>query len=450
MAIDLIGVLGDRLENTLAKARKLVEQGDLQKAAATYAQAAKLMKHYAESADSAGIKMKRLADASKLQSCAEELRKGKVLSSQAEVPNVEAAYAQAAKLMEQFAESADNADIKEKRLTDASEPQSCTEQMQLGKVLSSQSEVSNIADDKEIAPEEDDYTENAKSLITQATISWNEIAGLDDVKRFVKESYALSLAQRPDGVGLPRVANLLLYGPPGTGKTLIAAAISKGLEATFFSCKVSDMLSIYFGESSKLIAAIFELATKMSPSVIFLDDFESIVPSRDSESSGSERRVLTELLACMDGFEHKGENKLVLVIAATNKPWLIDQAILSRFGKLAYIDLPDKNARQRIFELHLTEKGYKVKGSLEEFANKTAGYSGREIEQVCKELVRAMISKTNPDLVKVADKGKKALESYTLKIGKITVAALDRILSQMSPMTDKNDSTRYEQWARKV
>jgi SpoVK/Ycf46/Vps4 family AAA+-type ATPase len=117
---------------------------------------------------------------------------------------------------------------------------------------------------------------------------------------------------------------------------------------------------------------------------------------------------------------------------------------------LAYIDLPNKNARQRIFELHLTEKGYKVAGQLEEFANKTAGYSGREIEQVCKELVRAMISKTNPDLVNVAEKGKKALASYTLKIGKITVADLDDILSQISPMTGKNDVTRYEQWAKKV
>ncbi len=448
MAIDLC-VLSDRLENTLAEARKFAEQDDLQKAAAAYTQAAKLMKQYAESAASSGIKMKRLADADKLQSCAEQLRKGKVLSSKGEVSNVAVIYEQTAKLMKQYAESSANEDIKKKRLDDESKLQSCAEQRQ-DKVQSSQDEVPNMADDKEITPEEDDYTENAKSLITQATISWNEIAGLDDVKRFVKESYALSLAQRPDGVGLPRIANLLLYGPPGTGKTLIAAAISKGLEATFFSCKVSDMLSIYFGESSKLINAIFKLAAKMSPSVIFLDDFESIVPSRDSDSSGSERRVLTELLTCMDGFEQKGENKLVLVIAATNKPWLIDQAILSRFGKLAYIDLPDKKARQRIFELHLTDKGYKIAGKLEEFAKKTAGYSGREIEQVCKELVRAMISKTNPDLVKVADKGKKALESYTLKIGKIKVADLDRILSQMSPMTDKNDSTRYEQWAKKV
>jgi SpoVK/Ycf46/Vps4 family AAA+-type ATPase len=281
-------------------------------------------------------------------------------------------------------------------------------------------------------------------LIVQARVNWDEIAGLDDVKKFVKESYALSLAKRPEGVGLPRAANLLLYGPPGTGKTLIAAAISKGLEATFFSCKVSDMLSKYFGESSKLIDAIFDLAEKMSPSVIFLDDFESIVPDRDSESSGAERRVLTELLTCMDGFVSKSTDKLVLVVAATNKPWLIDQAILSRFGKLAYVGLPDKEARAKIFELLLTQKGYKVTGPLQIFAEKTKGYSGREIEQICKELVRKMISMANPDLADVAEKGRKVLEQYTIKMNEITVEDLDTVLGHSSPMTNTNDLKRYK------
>ncbi|OHB63187.1 MAG: hypothetical protein A2Y77_17700, partial [Planctomycetes bacterium RBG_13_62_9] len=294
--------------------------------------------------------------------------------------------------------------------------------------------------------EGDSYVENARGLIRQAKVSWDDIAGLEDIKRFVKESYALSLAKRPEGVGLPRVANLLLYGPPGTGKTLIAAAISRGLEATFFSCKVSDMLSKYFGESSKLIDAIFDLAEQMSPSVIFLDDFESIVADRDGDSSGAERRVLTELLTCMDGFESKSSDKLVLVVAATNKPWLIDEAILSRFGKLAYIGLPQAEARRRIFELLLTKKGYKVSGSLDDFARRTEGYSGREIEQICKELIRMMISKANPDLAAVAEKGKQALQSYTLKTDAIVSQDLEGVVSRMRPMTGPDDLQRYQKW----
>jgi katanin p60 ATPase-containing subunit A1 len=387
--VDLSGVLGDRLESTLAKARKLVEQGDLAKAAVAYAQAAKLMRQYADSATSAEVKKKRLGDAEKLAGYAEQLRQGKVPAGGG---------------------------------------------------------AAEAGPEKEMTAEENAYLENARGLIRQARVSWDDIAGLEDIKRFVKESYALSLAKRPEGVGLPKAANLLLYGPPGTGKTLIAAAISKGLEATFFSCKVSDMLSKYFGESSRLIDAIFDLAERMSPSVIFLDDFESIVSDRDGDSSGAERRVLTELLTCMDGFESKSSDKLVLVVAATNKPWLIDEAILSRFGKLAYVALPEAVARRRIFELHLTKRGYKVAGNLDDFAARTDGFSGREIEQVCKELIRMMISRANPDLVDVAEKGKQALQDYTLKTDIISLHDLEGILSQMRPMTGRDDLLRYETW----
>lgn len=388
--VDMSGIISDRLENTLAQARKLVEQGDLERAGAAYAQAAKLMQQYADSAASPRIKDKRLAEAAKLAGYAQQLKQGHRPGAAA----------------------------------DQAAPD-C---------------------DTDTAQEEDSYVANAKGLITQARVSWDEIAGLQDIKRFVKEAYALSLARLPEGVGLPRVANLLLYGPPGTGKTLIAAAVSKGLEATFFSCKVSDMLSKYFGESTKLVNAVFEVAEQMAPSVIFLDDFESLVPSRDGDSSGPERRVLTELLTCMDGFASKSSNKLVLVVAATNKPWLIDSAILSRFGKLAHISLPDLEARQRIFEILLTEKGYEISDNLGRFAARTDGYSGREIEQICKELIRLMISRANPGLAGLADQGKEAVANYTLKTTAITVSDLDQVLSRIGPVTKAEELGLYERW----
>ncbi len=394
--IDLSGVLGDRLEKVLAQGRVLVEKGQFRQAATVYAKAASLARQYAESACSDEIKNKRLDDAQRLLRYAEQLK-------------------------------SDGLDENDQG---SGEPMA-------------------ISGDSELTDEKSGYIENAKSLIKQADVHWDQIAGLDEVKQFVKESYALSIAQRPDGVGLPAAANLLLYGPPGTGKTLIAAAVSKGLEATFFSCKVSDMLSKYFGESTKLIDAIFDLAQQKAPSVIFLDDFESVVPSRDSDSSGAERRVLTELLNCMDGFESKNTESLVLVIAATNKPWLIDSAILSRFGKRAYIGLPEKVARQQIFNLLLTQKGYTIDAPIEAFAEKTEGYSGRELEQVSKELIRMMISKANPDLVELAEQGKKALEKYTVKVEPITLDDLDQTLKKMIPMTSPDELIRYEQWAGK-
>jgi len=390
--VDMSGIISGRLESTLAQARKRVEQGDLDKAAAAYAQAAKLMHQHAESAASPRIKEKRVAEGVKLAAYAQQLKQGQM-------------------------------------------PGATPDQAPMGSDT-----------DTDTGVEEDTYITNAKGLITQAKVGWDDIAGLQDIKQFVKEAYALSLAQLPAGVGLPRVANLLLYGPPGTGKTLIAAAVSQGLEATFFSCKVSDMLSKYFGESTKLVNAVFQVAEEMAPSVIFLDDFESLVPSRDGDSSGPERRVLTELLTCMDGFANKSSDKLVLVVAATNKPWLIDSAILSRFGKLAYIDLPDLDARKRIFEILLCEKGYQIADDLGAFAAQTAGYSGREIEQICKELIRLMISRANPDLAELAEKGKEAVANYVLKVAHIDISDLGRVMSRIVPVTKGEELGLYERW----
>lgn len=393
MSIDLSGIIGDSLERTLGDARRLHGAGELKKAATAYAQAAKLMAKHAKNATGEAVKTKRLADAKQLQSLAEQLRQGKDVSN------------------------------------------------------AKPSQKSKAIQDKEaIGGEDGGYWENARSLIKQAKVSWDDIAGLEDIGRFVKESYVLALARRPDGVGLPRAANLLLYGPPGTGKTLIAAAISNGLDATFFSCKISDILSKYFGESSKLIGAVFELAAEMNPSVIFLDDFESLVADRDGQSSGSERRVLTELLTNMDGFENKGADAMVLVVAATNKPWLVDNAVLSRFGKLAYVGLPDKAAREKIFALHLSSQGYPVAGTLADFAGLTDGYSGRELEQISKELIRQMISRVNPDMVEAAEMGKEALAKYELKVSDITIGELEAVLRNMRPMTDATELQRFERW----
>ena len=401
MSVDMSGVLGERLEKALAEARRLEAAGDKAKAARVYARGAKLMGEYAETATSDTVKHKRRADAEKLRAYGEQLKQGRI-------PVAETGGAGGRG-------KADGAD---------------------GKATDS-------------GGAENSYIENARGLIRQADVDWDDIAGLDDVQRFVKESYGLALAKRPMGVKLPRAANLLLYGPPGTGKTLIAAAVSKGLEATFFSCKVSDMLSKYFGESSKLIDAVFELAGQMSPSVVFLDDFESLVGDRDADGSGAERRVLTELLACMDGFESKAGDKLVLVVAATNKPWLIDSAILSRFGKLAYVGLPDEAARETIFRLQLVDKGYRLAGSLAEFARLTEGYSGRELEQVCKELIRSMISDANPDLADTAEKGRDAVREYELKVAEIGLDGLEKAMANIRPVTTRDDLARYERWGNR-
>ncbi len=360
-------------------------------------------------------------------------------------------YARAGELMARYARSAVSESVRARRLADAEKLKKLAEQLRAGG-SAEDTEADGADRDVEAAvgPEEAGYFENARQLIRKAKVGWEDIAGLDEIKQFIKETFALALAKRPEGVGLPRHANLLLYGPPGTGKTLVAAAISKGLEATFFSCKVSDLLSKYFGESGKLINAVFELAARMHPSVIFLDDFESLVPDRDGRADGAERRVLAELLTSMDGFESKSDGRLVLVIAATNKPWLIDSAVLSRFGKLSYVNLPDGAARETILELLLTRRGYQVEGDLAEWAARTEGYSGRELEQIGKELIRRMISRANPDLARVAESGRVALESYELKVEAIRVADLEAALERIRPGTGGEDLERFERWGNGV
>jgi katanin p60 ATPase-containing subunit A1 len=185
------------------------------------------------------------------------------------------------------------------------------------------------------------------SLIHKSDVQWGDIGGLEDTKDSIKSAYALALAQKPAGVQVSSWRNLLMYGPPGTGKTLLAAATAGNLEATFFNVKVSSLLSKYFGESTKLISALFSVARRLSPAVIFLDEFESLTPVRGSGESGAERRIVSTLLAELDGLQAKDDTGFVLTICATNLPWLLDLAILSRFQRRIYVPLPDPDARRR-------------------------------------------------------------------------------------------------------
>ena len=188
---------------------------------------------------------------------------------------------------------------------------------------------------------EDDYEQEVLQLIHKSDVKWDQIGGLEDTKNAIKSAYALALAKKPEGVQISSWRNLLLYGPPGTGKTLLAAATAGNLEATFFNVKVSSLLSKYFGESTKLISALFAVARTLSPAVIFLDEFESLTPSRGSGESGSERRIVSTLLAELDGLQGKDDDSFVMTICATNLPWLLDLAILSRFQRRIYVPLPE-------------------------------------------------------------------------------------------------------------
>jgi len=292
-------------------------------------------------------------------------------------------------------------------------------------------------------------TDRITALIRRADVAWDDIAGLDATKREIKTAYALVMARKPSGVTVNAPRTLLLYGPPGTGKTLLAAATSNGLDATFFSVKVSDLLSKYFGESTKLVSALYAKARGRSPSVIFMDEFDAISRARggSGNESGAERRLLSTLLAELDGLSSKRNPAFILTIAATNRPWDLDSAIRSRFAREVYVPLPKETARRRILEIHLTEKGHRSEVALSELVARTEGYSGREISQICEHAVAHMVSLTNPNLEGLVDQGREALADYELRVSPLTATDFDAAFEAVGePETSTRDMERFKRW----
>jgi AAA+ superfamily predicted ATPase len=292
-------------------------------------------------------------------------------------------------------------------------------------------------------------------LVTSSPITWDQIGGLEDVKREIKLALALSVARPPAGVQIPNWRNILFYGPPGTGKTLLAAATSNALRtnasdatrAVFFNVKVSSVMSKYFGESTKIVSELYGQARDASPAVIFLDEFESLAGHRDADDSGPERRILSTILAELDGLSEKGRKDIyVLTIAATNRPWDLDPAVLSRFEKKILIPLPDAETRRAILGILLEKKGFRAEAPLEELVEMTAGFSGREIERFVKEVTTRMIAETNAGLPALVDQGLEAVRSYQVRVRTLERGELAAAKRRITPQTTPEEMERYAGW----
>ncbi|VDN09624.1 unnamed protein product, partial [Dibothriocephalus latus] len=206
-------------------------------------------------------------------------------------------------------------------------------------------------------------------------VHWDDIIGLESAKRLVKEAvvYPISYPQLFTGILSPW-KGLLLYGPPGTGKTLLAKAVATECKTTFFNISASTIVSKWRGDSEKLVRVLFELARFHAPSTIFLDELDSLMSQRGSFGAGDStgggpggcsslggsaehegsRRMKTELLIQMDGLAKSDD--LVFLLAASNIPWELDHAMLRRLEKRIIVDLPNKEARKRMFENLLPQK----------------------------------------------------------------------------------------------
>ena len=218
-------------------------------------------------------------------------------------------------------------------------------------------------------------------------VSWEDVGGLEDVKQNLREAVEWPLTQpeifKRMGVEAPR--GILLYGPPGTGKTLLAKAIANESKANFISIKGPEVMSKWVGESEKAIRELFKKAKQVAPTIVFLDEIDSIAPRRGSYSgSHVTESVVNQILTSMDGLESM---EGVVVIGATNRPDILDPGLLrpGRFDRLLLIPAPDKKSRIKIFKIHTKGMPLTKDVSLEELAGKCEGFSGADINGVCRE-----------------------------------------------------------------
>ena len=216
-------------------------------------------------------------------------------------------------------------------------------------------------------------------------VSWDDVAGLEQAKEGLKEAVVLPIKfpQLFDEVRQPW-RGILLYGPPGTGKSFLAKACATECEGTFFSISSSDLVSKWMGESERLIKQLFNMARERKPSIIFIDEIDSLCGQRSEGENDSARRIKTEFLVQMQGVGNDMDG--VLVLGATNVPWELDQAMRRRFQKRIYISLPDATARAGIMK----NKGSKTKNTVTdeewvELGNASEGYSGSDIAIVVNE-----------------------------------------------------------------
>ena len=245
-----------------------------------------------------------------------------------------------------------------------------------------QEEEEEDGDEEEEEAEEDAETKRLQTALKSAivenvNVKWSDVAGLDKAKSILKETVILPIRfpQLFTGKRAPW-KGILLYGPPGTGKSYLAKAVATEAGAScFLSVTSADLVSKFQGESERLVKNLFQLARSKKPSIIFIDEIDSLTSSRSDNENDSTRRIKTEFLVQMQGVGKANDG--ILVLGATNTPWSLDSLIRRRFEKRVYIPLPDQTAREIMFQIHIGNTPHLLQPrDFKVLAKKTQGYSG--------------------------------------------------------------------------
>jgi proteasome regulatory subunit len=265
----------------------------------------------------------------------------------------------------------------------------------------------------EILPSEKDANVSGMEIDAKPDITYDQIGGLEEQIIEVKETVELPLTEPElfEKVGIEPPKGILLYGPPGTGKTLLAKAVANETNATFIKVVASEFVKKYIGEGARLVREVFELAKEKAPAIIFIDELDAVAAKRLKSSTSGDRevqRTLMQLLAELDGFESRGD---IGIIGATNRPDILDPALLrpGRFDRFIEVPLPNEDGRREILKIHTRNMSFDEEADVDLLADLTDGLSGADLKAVCTEAgmfaIRSKRDKiTVDDFMKAVDK----------------------------------------------
>ncbi|WJI09079.1 proteasome-activating nucleotidase [Methanobacterium sp. CWC-01] len=251
-----------------------------------------------------------------------------------------------------------------------------------------------------VLPSEKDPIVTGMEVEEKPDVSYTQIGGLEEQIVEIKETVELPL-KKPElfkEIGIEPPKGVLLYGPPGTGKTLLAKAVAHETNATFIKIVASEFVRKYIGEGARLVRGVFELAKEKSPSIIFIDEIDAIAAKRLKSSTSGDRevqRTLMQLLAEMDGFEARGD---VGIVAATNRPDILDPALLrpGRFDRFIEVPVPNEDGRREILKIHTKNMTMEEDVDLDLVSALTDGASGADVKAICTEAGMFAIREERP------------------------------------------------------
>ncbi|KAK7389534.1 hypothetical protein VNO78_24664 [Psophocarpus tetragonolobus] len=287
-------------------------------------------------------------------------------------------------------------------------------------------------------------------LETSPGVRWDDVAGLTEAKRLLEEAVVLPLWMPEYFQGIRRPwKGVLMFGPPGTGKTLLAKAVATECGTTFFNVSSATLASKWRGESERMVRCLFDLARAYAPSTIFIDEIDSLCNARGASGEHeSSRRVKSELLVQVDGVSNSatnedGSRKIVMVLAATNFPWDIDEALRRRLEKRIYIPLPNFESRKELIRINLKTVEVAPDVNIDEVARRTEGYSGDDLTNVCRD------ASLNGMRRKIAGKTRDEIKNMSKdEISKDPVAMCDfeEALGKVQRSVSQADIERHEKW----